>query len=465
MRFYHFYSTLLIILITVFCTPGQDNKLDRIQPYRNNPHYWQYRGKPILLIGGSKEDNLFQIQNLQEHLDCMVEVGANYIRNTMSSRDSGNVWPFYRQPDSLYDLERLNGEYFRRFEDLLQLTAERDIIVQIELWDRFDFAREPWFENPYRPANNINYTSEESGLADTYPNHPGSNDNPFFRSVPAHDNNLLLLKYQQTQVNRLLEIALGYPNVLYTMDNETSANAEWGIYWSTYIKEKATEAGVQVYTTEMWDAWDLKHEQHRRTLDHPETYDFADISQNNHNSDQEHWDNLQWVRQYTADHARPLNHVKIYGADTGRYGTSRDAVERFWRSIIGGAASVRFHRPPSGIGLSDLAQIHLRSARMVIDDFDLFRAVPDIESHLLSNRESDEAYLSHIPGEQIAIYFPDSGDVHLELSGTSEMFEMKWLDIEDSSWSGTEKINGADPIRLSPPKDGHWILLLVRSEY
>lgn len=457
----------VILLMLAGVTPGAAQTPQNaapIRPYAENLFYWQSRGVPLLLLGGSDDDNLFQWTGKQliEHLDLMRSVGANYIRNTMSSRDAGNVWPFSRRPDGRYDLERLNDEYFQRFEALLRLAAERHIIVQIELWDRFDFAREPWRGNPYRPANNINYTSEESGLADEYPHHPGSNDNPFFRSIPVHDNHQALLRYQHAPIDRLLDIALRYPNVLYTMDNETSATAEWGVYWSNYVKRQAADAGVEVYTTEMWDAHDLKHEQHRRTLDHPETYAFADVSQNNHTQGQEHWDNLQWVRQYTASRPRPLNNVKIYGADTGRYGTDREAVERFWRSIIGGAASARFHRPPAGIGLSAQAQRHLRSARMVADTCDLFRATPDAESRLLSNRESNEAYLSYIPDTQYLVYFPDGGDVHLDLSGASGTFAAQWLPIEGSKWVSTGMVNGGERVRLKAPHGGHWIMLLTR---
>jgi hypothetical protein len=59
---------------------------DRIRPWDQDPRYWQYRGQPVLLLGGSKDDNLFQIPDLKEHLDEMAACGANYIRNTMSDR-------------------------------------------------------------------------------------------------------------------------------------------------------------------------------------------------------------------------------------------------------------------------------------------------------------------------------------------------------------------------------------------
>lgn len=432
----------------------------RIRPYEANPRYWHYGGEPVLLRGGSTQDNLFQVAALEAQLDRLAAAGGNYVRNTMSARDPGDVWPFHRRPDSTYDLTRLNPEYFDRFDRLLRLAQERGIVVQIEVWDRFDFARGPWLENPFRPANNVNYTPEESGLQNEYPEHPGSNNNPFFRSIPTQNDNRRLLKYQQKRVDRLLEVALKYPNVLYTMDNETSTTPDWGAYWARYIKEKAQQAGVTVQTTEMWDAWDLKDEEHRRTLDRPALYDFADISQNNHNAGQEHWAGLQWVRQYTADELRPLNNVKIYGAATGDYGTTRDALERFWRNIVGGSASARFHRPASGIGLGDTAWAHLRSARQLTSRFALVEAQPDAQHRLLSNRTPDEAYLSYIPGRQYAVYFTDGGSVQLDLREAEEPIRLAWLNLETSTWQGETTVDGGRPVSLEAPAAGHWIALL-----
>ena len=33
---------------------------ERIQPWSENPWYWQYGGKPVLLLGGTDDDNPFQ---------------------------------------------------------------------------------------------------------------------------------------------------------------------------------------------------------------------------------------------------------------------------------------------------------------------------------------------------------------------------------------------------------------------
>ena len=155
--------------------------INRIQPYAANPAYWQYKGRPVILLGGSVEDNEFQVPNVREELDVLRASGGNYLRNTMSSRDAGNVWPFFRDPVSgKYDLERFGEEYWQRFETFLRLTHERQIIVQIEVWDRFDFAREPWEDNPFNPKNNINYSVEESGLKEHIATHPGQREQRVF---------------------------------------------------------------------------------------------------------------------------------------------------------------------------------------------------------------------------------------------------------------------------------------------
>ena len=53
---------------------------------------------PNVWLGGSVEDNLFQIPDLEAHLDELRAAGANVIRNTMSDRhDFGfEVYPYDR---------------------------------------------------------------------------------------------------------------------------------------------------------------------------------------------------------------------------------------------------------------------------------------------------------------------------------------------------------------------------------
>ncbi len=465
---HRFVAGLFLAAAVVLAGCPQSPDAYRIKPYTENPAYWQYDKYPVLLLGGSVEDNLFQIPDLEAHLDLLQEAGGNYVRCTMSARDEGNVWPFARDPGTgLYDLTRFNDEYWQRFERFLDLTAQRDIIVQFEIWATFDFyddremRRSFWQRNPFNPKNNNTYTVAESGLPDTVASHPVQTENPFFFSVPEAENNQVVLPYQQAFVDKLLSYSLSYDHVLYCMDNETSVTPAWGAYWATYIREKAAAAGVTVETTEMWDPWDLADEMHANTFDHPETYTFVDISQNNHQKGQAHWDNAQRQRERVAatGTVRPLNNVKIYGAETSRYGLERDALERFWRNIFGGMASSRFHRPASGIGLSETAQAHLRSARMLLGEIDVFRAEP--HNDLLSEREDNEAYCMAQPGVAYAVFFTDGGEVVLDVSALERSPRLRWLDAAASQWqdAGTMTPEGTT-LRLKPPGDGYWVAVV-----
>ncbi|MHB1308045.1 MAG: hypothetical protein ACYC23_13290 [Limisphaerales bacterium] len=436
---------------------------DRIRPYAANPWYWQYRGQPVLLLGGSKDDNLFQIPDLREHLDAMAEAGANYIRNTMSDRsDHGfEVYPFRKRADGKYDLDQWNTEYWRRFEQLLQLTFERGIIVQIEVWDRFDYSTRNWPPHPFNPVNNVNYTREQSGLAPDYPDHPGQNKQPFFFTTPRQRNNTTVLRYQQRFVEEMLRHALPYPNVLYCLDNETSGEEAWAVYWADFIQERARAAGVDVFLTEMWDDWNLQASSHRRTLDHPERFAFADVSQNNHQKGQTHWDNFQWARAHLASHPRPINTVKTYGADTGRFGTHRDGLERWWRHLLGGAAAVRFHRPDSGLGFSSPAAASIRAARRLDSVVKLWELQP---ANDLRERTANEAYLAARPGTAYALYFPDGGGVELDLRDTTHLFELRWIDSGSGEWGVRTTLAGGDWRRIKAPGPGHWAAVMVRQQ-
>ena len=457
-------ATLMLLSNEDYGETNRDN--DRIQIYKENPRYWQYKGKPLLLLGGSDNDNLFQWtgSKLTEHLDLLKSVGGNYVRCTMSSRDEGNVWPFARV-DGKYNLDQWNEEYWWRFEEFLKATSARDIIVQIEIWATYDFKPDNrWQQNPFHPKNNINYTVEETGLPKQVNSRPGYCENSFFQSVPAERNQQTVLKYQRRFVDKVLSCSLKFGNVLYCMDNETSVTPQWGKYWSQYIKAKAKEAAVVVQTTEMWyDHLDKNPPIPHATFDDPETYSFVDVSQNSHKRGQRHWDSLRLQLSRVDDRVRPLTNVKIYGADTGPerwFRADVDGVERFWRNIFGGMASARFHRPPAGLGLTETAQANIRSMRTLMDEMDVFTC--EAHNDLLSDRKPNEAYCLANPGEQYAVYFPDGGEVTLDISDVKGGMKAKWLDIAQSKWKTQQTLIADRSVTLRAPQSGPWVVLVSK---
>lgn len=450
----------LLTLLAVASLAAQSFAEERIAPWSENPRYWSLENEPILLLGGSVDDNLFQIPDLEAHLDLLQSVGGNYVRCTMSSRDEGNVWAYRQDDDGHYNLRKWNKEYWQRFRNFLKQTSERRIVVQIEVWATFDFYQEYWDRNPFNPDNNSNYSAEESGLPVKVPGHPLQLGNSWFRSVPKLENNALLLEQQQRFVDRLLQISLPFGHVLYCMDNETAVSPEWGRYWSTYIKDAAAKKGVSVQTTEMWDPWNLADPKHANTFDHPEDYSFVDISQNNHKTGWDHWANAQQQRARIAAQPRPLNNVKIYGADGGPFGNTRDATERFWRNVLGGLASARFHRPTAGLGLAPEAQTSIKSARMLTDALGIFDCEPAQDR--LSDCEKNEAYCTAALGRAVALYFPKGGEVALNTADLGDAITLRWLRIADATWTSEETAANTGETKLVCPDDGHWAVLVTK---
>lgn len=442
---------------------------DCIKPYKLNTRYWQYKGEPVLLLGGSKTDHIFLAEGLENHLDEMVGVGANYVRNTMSQREGLDLKPHKRLPDGKFDLNQWNPEYWNRFSNCLKWCRQRNIIIQIEVWDRFDYAQEQWINSPWRPVNNINYTSEQTGLANNYPAPAWRDRQPFFHTIPGMSRYKkqydIIRQHQEKFVAKMLSCSLEYPNVLYCMNNETSTPEKWGQAWMKLIKDNAADKGVEVYVTDMFDdVWKPQSSAKlKQAFDNHKLYRFIDISQvNSRTFNEAQWVNLMWIMNQAKKHPRPLNNTKIYsdGRTTWGSGTPVDGVERFWRNLIAGSASCRFHRPGGGIGLNDTAKACIHAAREVEKLIRFWHIEPRM--NLLSDRREDEAYLAAQPGRQYVLYFTDGGSVGLNLKGAQGKFQLRWMNIKTGKWADSSTIAGGKVVTIKTPNKGPWTAAIVR---
>jgi hypothetical protein len=435
--------------------------------YAENPFYWEYQGKPVLLLGGSSapkgglnDEGMFLWPDVAASLDKLGLAGGNYTRCLMSGRLRGEpLWPFLNT-GGRFDLDRWDENYWHCFESFLVETKKRGIITDIELWATFDYARLPWTRNPFNPVNNTNYTAQETGLPAEVNSHPVLSENVFYHTVPDEGKIPGVLRYQQRFVDKMLSYTLRFDHVLYCMDNETAGRPAWGAYWASYVRNAAAKAGKKIWVTEMRDAHDLDDASYRNVTDSPQTYDFIEISQNNHQSGQTHFDKIQGLRQRILTAPRPLSNVKIYGSDGGAFGTSREATERFWRDIFAGCASARFHE--KHLGDSELAQQMVRSARQVTSAFDLFHCAPHCE--LLADRAPNQAYCLANPGKEYVVYFPAASRVQLHTPGFEGPAEVRWYDIERGVWMEPIRAEDRRPIALSTPSKGQWAVLVRASE-
>lgn len=446
-----------------------------IRVWQENPYYFEYHGKPILLLGASDYHNIFQRGNLASHLDSMVAFGGNYVRNTMASREITNghrdLWPYkvVETTDdpliSIYDLDQWNEAYWDLFSRMLRETHKRGIIVEIELWERHDTYRTRdqagWLRHPFNPDNNINFTQSESFLpAGEWTMTGLFQGHPFFTTVPTLRDNRLVLAYQKAYIDKILSYTKDYDHVLYNMNNETQEHQYFGEYWARYIRAWADSLGKHVELTDMQDNHDVTQAPVARVID-SDRYSFVDISQNNFQKGDIHWERIAYIRDYMKESPMPITNIKVYGTDTAPppvdyWGGTDEAVARFWRNIIGGCASARFHRPPWGIGLNNVARASLKSARMMTDSMDFFHHVP--ANHLLSDSDPNEAYCMAFEGKEYMVYFPASGSISLQAQ--KGHYEIRWLDIGKAAWHEAENL--PMPGVLTPPGDGHWAVLLKK---
>ena len=462
--------------------------------YAENPFYWSYDGSPVLLIGGTVEDNIFQINDLEAHLDQLKSAGGNYIRCTLSSRDEGNSKPFLKNDQGQFDLNKPNPDYWDKLKQLLEISKRKDIIVQIEIWATYDFywGELNWADNPFNPGRNTNYSSVESQLPDSV-NYPAqSKVNPFFESVPELSNNRLLLDFQKQFVDRVLETTLTFDHVLYCIDNETNAHYAWGKYWAQYIRQKAISEGKAIFVTEMWDNWDptngaipgakLQHpdlggwyeeytnpdlhefSNYAYSIGDKTSYNYVDIANHNAQDGQTHYDTGLWVRNTIekSGNPRPINNVKIYGADTTQIwsGSREEAQQRFWRNIFAGHASVRFHRPPAGIGLSEMAQVNIRSMRKLTENVDFFTFFPS--NQLLTDREDNEAYCLSNGKDTFLVYFPSAGNIHLNIP--QALYSARQLNIANSTWSEAHEMTFTAQLSSNLEEASVFVVVLKSTE-
>jgi hypothetical protein len=97
-------------------------------------------------------------------MDKLLSVGGNYVRNTMSHRNAGNVFAYFRDEQGLFDLNRFNDEYWWRFENFLDISQNNAWSgLGQRHYDNIMYVRDYISDNP-RPINNIkNYGAARHG--------------------------------------------------------------------------------------------------------------------------------------------------------------------------------------------------------------------------------------------------------------------------------------------------------------
>jgi hypothetical protein len=472
-------------------------------------HYWKYNGQRVLLLGGwnhghnpfidhdtdNDKDNqgVSTVDQIKEAMDELTAVGGNYLRCVLNPGMAAGIqgFDYCARSNTQYDLNTMTGSFWERLEMLISEAKKREIIVQIEVWDRFDLIDGSWGswpKSPWNPNNNVNYSSKTSGLKTSY---HSFHEHPFLQGVPGHpvyDNASnerkrqydQVREYQERFIDKLLSVTLNYNNVLYCMNNETHEHPAWGQYWMNYIQSAAHKKGKIVRTTDMFD--DIYKMENSRGVkiasEYRNRYDYIDISQvNSRHRDEDHWNAVLWLSEKLKN-TNPgylLHMTKIYGNDLAlnnnpwsgfKPGDSDNAIEEWWRNLLAGVAGVRFHRPTAGIGLCNQSKNCISATRKVESKVKFWDVKPML--NVLTDRESDEAYLGANPGHAYILYFTKSGQgsVGLNLEKfTNTTFVIHWVNVDTGKWGTTKPLDGGDIRTVTRPDDtAHWVAVIVKNE-
>jgi hypothetical protein len=169
---------LTALVLSCNISPRLQNRLC-LNP--QNPHYFLFHGKPIILIGST--EHYGAVMNLDfdymKYLNEIASSGLNITRtfsgvyvepqgafgilkNTLAPDSERYICPWARSSEPGYikggnkfDLSKWDEAYFARLKDFLTQASKRNIIVELDLFSNY-YETLQWKMSPLYIGNNIN---------------------------------------------------------------------------------------------------------------------------------------------------------------------------------------------------------------------------------------------------------------------------------------------------------------------
>jgi hypothetical protein len=194
----------------------------------DNPHYFQWRGRPTILI--TSAEHYGAVMNLdfdyRKYLDTLAADGMNYTRvfsgayvepqgafkiarNTLAPTPGRYLAPWARSsqpghPDggNKFDLTRWDDAYLARLKAFVAHAATRNVVVELTLFCPM-YEDVQWSLSPMNAANNVNSVGAV-----------GRNE------VYTLDRDPALLRVQEALTRKLVTELNAFPNLFFEIANE-----------------------------------------------------------------------------------------------------------------------------------------------------------------------------------------------------------------------------------------------------
>ncbi len=241
---------LAIILIALLTGCGTQIPSEPLSIHPQNPHYFLFRGNPVVLIGST--EHYGAVMNLDfdyiRYLDELAACGLNITRtfsgiyvepvrafgiakNTMAPAPGRFISPWarstmegYSNGGNKFDLTKWDEEYFARLKDFITEAGNREIIVELDLFSNF-YDTIQWKLSPLNPINNINGTAN-------------IRDHKEILSLRHPE----ILAEQEKMVKKIITELKDFDNLYYEVCNEpyfgdTTALSEWEVHMTGVVAD------------------------------------------------------------------------------------------------------------------------------------------------------------------------------------------------------------------------------------
>ncbi len=466
--------------------------MKRIAPCGRNPHYFEYDGKEIWLSGHSRlwpltgwippttKPTTEQNEDTGDHhainrtyrdeVARVAESGGHIFRMTPFWPDAwqkGHPMPWKQLEPGKFDLTQWDEAYFEAFRDFFALAAERDIIIQLEIWDRPGLSHwhpSRWPAHPMNPDHNVNYGTDV--LPTGGDSSDGDGDIVFGKRLfytTARGERPELLEHQQNYVQKLLDETKAFPNVIYCIENEGCGGIEWDAHWAKIIRETISDAIITAMPLDADEhTWRSYFDSpHFNCLDGGGTglrYAMLDTVGGDASfkttCERLRYDRICLVRETMAKYyllmeAYPEKTRPVYVSNN--FGKVLDSI---WAMFCSGAAGLRYHRRV----WDETEEVYrwVRAFNTFLDD----TGVPFVEMAPSNHRLHGHGVC--LANEKVAaVYMPTDLPVTLTIPNSTGKVRIRLFDCDQGKWITDETVTpspapGAGQafiVTLQPPGD------------
>jgi hypothetical protein len=231
------YSFLFLALLMTFCVTDRP-----VGKHPNNPHYFIFKGKPLLLITSDHHYGAVINHDFDyiPFLDRLHEYGMNLTRiypggyvemkdqytvgNPLGPSPDRYILPWKRSDEEganpnlgkyKYDLDKWDPEYFKRLKDFVEQASIRNIIVEIAFFNGMYDDR--WMAQPLYHTNNL------QGV--------GNGDFKLFTTLADKK----LAGYQIEYVKKIASELYRFDNIIYDISDEPEMQHRESRDWNSAL--------------------------------------------------------------------------------------------------------------------------------------------------------------------------------------------------------------------------------------